>query len=206
VGAANGWLGEAESKRLVAEAGIAVPPGVQATDLAGCMSIAGEVGWPVALKLSGRGLRHKARVGALALDLGGEGELADAFARLGGLPEAAGAGYLVERMERPGVEAIVAARTDAVVPALVVGLGGASAEALDDVAIVPLPADPDRVVAALGTLRGAGAVAAAAPAIADVACRVGDLVLAGDLSLVELNPVSVANGRAVALDAVARVG
>ena len=49
---------------------------------------------------------------------------------------------LVEGMAEPGVELLVAARRDAVVPALVVGLGGIWTELLDDVAIVPLPASP----------------------------------------------------------------
>ncbi len=87
----NGWLGEAASKRLVAEAGIAVPPGGEAADLAGCAALAAQLGWPVALKLSGPAIRHKAQIGGLALGLGNEAELGDAFARLAALPEAAGA-------------------------------------------------------------------------------------------------------------------
>ena len=50
----------------------------------------------------------------------------------------------------------MAARRDAVVPALVVGLGGVWTEIHDDVAVVPLPATPERVEAALRSLRGAG--------------------------------------------------
>ena len=57
-------------------------------------------------------------------------------------------------MAPPGVQLLVAARADAVVPALVVGLGGIWAEALDDVAIVPLPADAERVEKAVLSLRG----------------------------------------------------
>ena len=48
-------------------------------------------------------------------------------------------------MSPPGVELLVAARGDGVVPALVVGLGGLWTEAYDDVAIVPLPATAERV-------------------------------------------------------------
>ena len=48
-------------------------------------------------------------------------------------------------MAPPGAELIVAVRRDAVVPALVIGLGGVYAEAFDDVAVVPLPATPARV-------------------------------------------------------------
>ena len=66
------------------------------------------------------------------------------------------AGILVEAMAAPGVELVVAARRDAVVPALVVGLGGVWTELLGDVAVIPLPATPERVAAALRSLRGAG--------------------------------------------------
>ena len=56
-------------------------------------------------------------------------------------------------MARPGAELIVSVRRDAVVPALVIGLGGGYAEVLDDVAIVPLPADPARVERASGSCK-----------------------------------------------------
>ena len=60
-------------------------------------------------------------------------------------------------MAPPGVELLVAARADAVVPALVIGLGGIWTEALDDVAVIPLPASPERVERGCsGSLRGAG--------------------------------------------------
>jgi acetyl-CoA synthetase len=203
------WLGEAEAKRLLEAAGVSVPAGNEATDLDGCLTIAADVGWPVALKLSGPAIQHKATIGALALNLGTEGELRIAFEGLSALPEAAteGASFLVERMEPVGIEVIVAAHADGVVPALVVGLGGSLAEALDDVAIVPLPADADRAVEALVSLRGAPALArepGAVEAIATLAEQVGALLLRSRLSLVELNPVSVSGGRAVALDAVIR--
>ena len=102
-----------------------------------------------------RPLQHKSDAGAIALDLGDVGAAAYAAARLMASPAAAGAKVIVERMAQLGIELFVAARSDAVVPALVVGLGGVWTEALDDVAIVPLPADPDRVEEALPGLRGA---------------------------------------------------
>ena len=110
---------------------------------------------------------HKTRSGALALGIasaGGARRRARAAGRAARAP--AGRDLLVERMAPPGLELIVAARADAVVPALVVGLGGAWAEALDDVAIVPLPAEPERVEAALRSLRGAALLSGAAAAVA----------------------------------------
>ena len=91
---------------------------------------------------------------------------------------------LVEAMAPPGVELLVSARRDAVVPVLVVGLGGVWTEALDDVAVVPLPADAARVERALRSLRAAPLLAGTrtgAPvdvaAAAALAARAGALLL-----------------------------
>jgi succinyl-CoA synthetase beta subunit len=197
-------MGEVEAKRVLAAADVAVPDGGEASDLDGCLAIADRVGWPVALKLSGPSIQHKAAVGALALNLGSAGELADAVKRLATLPEAVHASFLVERMAEPGVEAFVAARAAGVVPALVIGLGGALAEALNDVAIVPLPADRDRTIQAIASLRGAAVLADATEALATTAVQIGELLVEANLALIELNPVTVRDGRCVALDAVAR--
>ena len=138
-----------------------------------------------------------------------EEELRAAFERLSRLPEAqhGSSSLLVEAMQPAGLEVIVAARSDGVVPALVVGLGGVLAEALDDVAIIPLPANAQRIIEAIGRLRGANVLArdpGAIEAVVDVAERVGELLLKFRLSLIELNPVSIVDGSAVALDAVIR--
>jgi hypothetical protein len=105
-------------------------------------------------------------------------------------------------MASPGLELIVSVRRDAVVPALVIGLGGAYAELLDDVAVVPLPAGPERVEAALRELRGAALLAGAdLPAAARLASRLTELP---GLELVECNPVLVHNEGAVVVDAIAK--
>ena len=48
----------------------------------GCVASAKELGWPVALKLSGPALRHKTDSGALTLDIAGEADLRRARKRL----------------------------------------------------------------------------------------------------------------------------
>ena len=123
-------------------AGIPVPEGRIVADAEEAVAVAGEIGLPVALKLSSAAVQHKSDVGALELGLGDERTLREAHGRLAALEVAAEAEILIERMVEPGLEVIVAARGDAVVPALVIGLGGVWAEALDDVSIVPLPAEP----------------------------------------------------------------
>ena len=93
-------------------------------------------------------------------------------------------------------------RWDAVVPALVIGLGGGYAEVLDDVAIVPLPADPVRVEHAIRQLKGAALVGKAdLPAAARLATGLTHLT---GLELIECNPVLVHNEGAVVVDAIAK--
>ncbi len=207
------WRSEADAKRLLREAGLAVPAGGQAFDAGGAAAAAWELGFPVALKLSSPSLLHKSEAGALALDLGDPETVRAAAERLLSLPEAAGATLLVERMvdRRGGVELLFAAHRDGVVPALAVGLGGIWAEALDDVAIVPLPASPARVEHALRSLqaspvllRARGGRPLALPAAAKFGAALGDLLLAESLQLLEVNPALLTPTACIALDALAR--
>jgi len=115
-------------------------------------------------------------------------------------------------MAPPGVELLVAARRDAVVPALVVGLGGTWTELLDDAAIMPLPASAARVEQALRSLRAAGVLTGARggtavdlPALVALAAAAGELLLSEPLELLELNPVIAMASGAVAVDALARL-
>ncbi len=210
---ADGWLDEIEAKELLRAAGIAVPEGRVVASEDECAAATGELGGSVALKLCRPHLLHKAEAGAVALDLGSEQEVRAAYRQLASTPAADGARMLVERMAAPGVELLVAARADAVVPALVVGLGGVWTEALDDVAIVPLPADARRVEAAILSLRGAAALAGDRGrepvdlrAVATLAAAIGGLLLESGLDLLELNPVVAHREGCVALDALAHTG
>ena len=212
-GDASEWMGEAAAKRLLSDGGIPVPEGVELElgDEDGCVAAASKLGWPVALKLSGRAVRHKTDTGALALGIAAEEDLRRALGRLVALPEADGASLLVERMAEPGIELLISARADAIVPVVTVGLGGIWTEALRDVAVIPLPADAPRVAEGMRSLRGAdllrggrGGEAFDFDAAADLATRLGDLLLERRLELIELNPVVVHRQGCVALDALAR--
>jgi len=203
------WLAEHEAKALLRGLGVPVVPGRVARDEDDALAVAGQVGWPVALKRSVAGLRHKTEAGALALGVADEATLRREYRRLA----AGGGAVLVEAMAAGAVELIVAARRDAVVPALVIGMGGMWAELLDDAAVVPLPATPARVAAAIRSLRGApllsggrGRTPLAVDAAAELAARAGDVLLAEGLELLELNPVLVSPHGALALDAVVREG
>jgi acetyl-CoA synthetase len=208
---ANGrrWLSEHEAKELVRSAGIPVVDGRLVASEEDAVVALSELGGHVAVKLSAPSLQHKADLGALFLDVATEDAVRHAHRRLTALA-IDGADVLVERMAPPGAELIVAARADAVVPALVVGAGGIWTEALGDAAVVPLPATPERVEAAIGGLRaaalfsgGRGRPALDVSAAARLAAAAGDLLLRHGLELLELNPVLVHERGALAVDAVA---
>ncbi len=210
---ADGWIDEIEAKELLAAAGLAVPEGRVVASADECAAAADELGGPIAVKVASPGLLHKSDVDGLRLDVRTVDQAREAFRDLSSSPAAEGGRMLAERMAPRGVELLVAARADAVVPALAVGLGGVWAEALDDVAIVPLPADAERVEAAIGSLRGAAVLAGGrgrAPtdvrAAASMAASIGSLMLESGLALIELNPVVVHRDGCVAVDAVARRG
>ena len=209
--AANGsrWLSEHEAKELLRAASLPVVDGRLVSSEEDAVVALAELGGHVAVKLSGASLQHKADVGALFLDVRTEDAVRKAHRDLTEL-RVGGARVLVERMAPPGTELLVAARADAVVPCLVVGAGGVWTEALNDAAVVPLPATPDRVEAALRPLRaaalftgGRGRPALDVGAAARLAAAAGDLLLSSGLELLELNPVLVHEQGAVAVDAVA---
>jgi acetyl-CoA synthetase len=211
--APGAWLDEVQAKALLARAGIPVPRGRVAADEDEAVDIAGRLGRPIALKLVSAGLRHKTDSGALALGLEGERHVRWAYRDVVRAAGDAPARVLVEAMAPPGLELLVSARRDAVVPVLTVGLGGVHAEVLSDAAVIPLPADAERVERALLRLRGAalltGARTGAAVDVAGaarLAARAGELLLEGDLELLELNPVLVHSRGAIAVDALARAG
>jgi acetyl-CoA synthetase len=208
-GGHDGWLAEHEAKRLLRAARLPVVDGRLVADEDDAAAALAELGAPVALKLSSPSLRHKTEAGALVLDVRAEPELRAAHRRLVGLG-LDGADVLVERMAPPGAELLVAARLEGVVPNLVIAAGGLWTELLGDAAVVPLPADAERVEAAIRSLRaaplftgGRGRPALDVAAAARLAASVGELLLGADLALIELNPVFVHEQGVTVVDALA---
>ena len=106
---------------------------------------------------------------------------------------------------------LVSATRAGVVPALVIGTGGIWTELMQDVVVIPLPAEPARIGDALRSLTsypmlagGRGRRTSRVGALCDLASAVGRALVDDGLSLVELNPVIVTETSAVAVDAVVR--
>lgn len=135
-------LSEYESKRLLADAGIPIPQERLVASADEAVKAAEEQGYPVVLKLCGRGIAHKTERNLVRLDLGSAEEVRqhaeDLLARR--QADEADAGVLVQAMV-PGRRELIAGllRDPQFGPCVMFGLGGIFAELVGDVAFAVAP-------------------------------------------------------------------
>ncbi|MDI3387633.1 acetate--CoA ligase family protein [Streptomyces sp. B-S-A8] len=195
-------------RELLASYGLGFPAAEFVTDADAAVAAAHRTGYPLALKAMG--LAHKTEAGGVALGVAGEDGLRAAFARMRARTGAAR--YAVEAMASPpyAVELIVGVRRDpAFGPVAMVGVGGVTAELLADTAVALAPLTPGRARALLLSLRHAplltgwrGAPPVHLDAAAAALCAVARAGAAHpELSELEVNPLLVHPGGAIALDA-----
>ncbi|MDO4705462.1 MAG: acetate--CoA ligase family protein [Comamonadaceae bacterium] len=208
---------EYEAKRLLAPAGIPFGPGRLATSADEAIAIAAELGYPVALKAQAARLSHKSDAGGVLLNLGDEAALRAAWAQLHANVAQYDAslqleGVLVEAMGQRGLELIIGARNDPQWgPAILIGLGGVTAEVMRDVRLIDADLSHADILAEINQLQAAallhgyrGAPRLDVHALADVVLRLGQ-ILRGTPAIreIDLNPVVLyPQGQgAIALDA-----
>jgi len=219
----EGWLNEARAKAFLRACGLPTPRGVLAGAGDAPAAIAGEIGFPVALKVIDDRIPHRTPYGLLQLDLADAGAVERAAALMRDrlarhFPQCVDAPLLVEGMTAAGIDLFVAASTDPECgPMLVIGLGGFLLEVVRDVVAVPLPPRAGEVAArladsAIGRFLASrsGDLFGGVAALARLAETIGDLYVAaaGRLSLIELNPVRLVAGadQPVILDALIATG
>lgn len=139
-------LSEAEAKELLAAAGVPVTETRVASSADEAAAIAGELGYPVVLKIVSPDIAHKSDVGGVALGFEDADAVREGYEAMlarvqDAAPGAAIAGISVQRQAEPGTEVIIGSTTDPQFgPVMMFGLGGVFVEVLKDVAfrIVPL--------------------------------------------------------------------
>jgi acyl-CoA synthetase (NDP forming) len=202
---------EHDVKRWVAGFGVPVPRGVVALSPDAVEAAAAELRPPLVVKAFRPGLVHKSDAGAVRLGCASPAEAARVAAELSALSPT---GYLVEEQAPPGVELVVGAINDPTFgPAVLLGLGGIWAEALDDTVLRLAPITGDDAVAMIDGLRGRavlhggrGQPAIDRAALIRVLLAVGGadgiaVALGGELGEFELNPVIATAEGAIAVDA-----
>ena len=208
-------LGEGEAKAVLAGHGVPVVAERRAETPGAAVAAARALGYPVAVKLAGRGLAHKTELGGVALRLETPVAVRRAATRLleaGRRSRVADAHLLVQPMI-DGVELLVGARRDpAFGPLVVLGTGGVDVETLGDVAVRLLPVTATDVRAMLGEVRGAAALGGSrGRPPADIDALVAAVLAVArcladappDVTEIEVNPLMVgrAGTGAVAVDA-----
>ncbi len=202
-------LSEAEGKAILAAHGVPVPRGAKAASPDAAADEARVLGFPVVLK--GLGHAHKTEAGAVALNLASDEAVHAAATRIGGNA------FLIEEMVTGAVAEILVGviRDPAHGFVMTLGAGGVLAEIMGDTASLILPASEAEIATALHNLRIApllhgyrgkppadmAALVAAIRAVQDCA-----IAHAGALIELEINPLIATADRAVAVDALIRLG
>jgi acyl-CoA synthetase (NDP forming) len=199
-------LTEAESKEILAAAGLPVTREKLARDADEAVRIAAEIGGPVALKIQSRDIPHKSDVGGVHLGARTAEEVRAAAQRVldnsrKHCPDAAIDGVLVAEMVEDGVEFILGMTHDETFgPLVVCGAGGVTVEIFKDAAVLLPPFTPQEVAAALCSLKVSklldgfrGAAPRDIDALVDCCVRFGQFVSAtdGQFAAIDLNPVFV---------------
>ena len=150
--ACSGRLTEHRAKAMLADYGIRVTRERIATSSASALSIAAEIGYPVALKISSPDIPHKTEARAVRVGLRTPEQVASAYEEITSNarsfePTARLDGVLVQEMISGGVETIAGVVNDERFgPAIMFGLGGVFTEVLRDFVfrICPISRDDAR--------------------------------------------------------------
>ncbi|MET7996051.1 acetate--CoA ligase family protein [Amycolatopsis sp. NPDC005232] len=204
-------VAEHEVHRLLAEAGFDVLRGETAHSAEEAGALAEKLGFPVVLKALSPQITHRAAVGLVRLSVGDRATAEQTYRELAARTEALGAdllGVLVQQSAVGGTELLVSGFRDPVFgPVVSCGAGGVATELIDDVSFALAPLDEAAALALLRRLRTTGkskglsleeAGAQAVAFLVRFSRFVENLPWPG--FVLELNPVSVTAGRAVALD------
>jgi acyl-CoA synthetase (NDP forming) len=133
-------LTEAESKAALGAIGLPVTRERLAASVEDAVTIAQEIGFPVALKVQAPALVHKTEAGGIALNLRDADAVRAGFDRLATAWPGDMDGILVQEMVRGGIEVFLGMHRDAALgPVIVLGPGGVHVDLFADAMTLRLP-------------------------------------------------------------------
>jgi acyl-CoA synthetase (NDP forming) len=208
-------LMEVDSKALLALYGAPVTRETMCRSADEAVAAAAKIGGKVALKVMSYALPHKSDVGGVRLGLSGDEDVRAGYAGLladvaRNAPDARIEGVLVQEMAPARLEILCGMTRDPVFgPIVAVGLGGVMVEILGEAALLPVPFDALDVKQALEGLLGGRLLSSSRGLKADELDAVTRLALAlgqaalelPEIAEIDVNPVRVADGAALAADA-----
>ncbi len=140
-------LGEVEAREVLEAYGLRVPRATLAHSPEEAVKLAGEIGYPVVMKIASPDILHKSDIGAVKVGLGKPGDVRDAYELIEYRaqrhnPDAEIWGVLVQQMIVGGKEVIIGMSRDPQFgPMLMFGLGGIYVEVMKDVVFRIAPID-----------------------------------------------------------------
>jgi acetyltransferase len=199
-------IGDAEAREIQVAYGLTIPRSQLAPTADEAVKIAGEIGYPVVLKIASPDILHKTDVGGVKVGLRSAGEVRDAFDLMTYraqryVPDARLWGCLVQQMAPGGgMEILVGMNRDPQFgPLVTFGLGGIYVETLKDVTFRIAPFSPQEAQEMLREIRThalldgvRGQPPADKAAIVDTLLRIGQLVTDfPEIVELDINPVIV---------------
>jgi acetyltransferase len=192
-----------EAQRIMDAVGIANPESNIARSLEEAIKFAGDIGYPVVMKVVSRDIVHKSDAGGVALDIDNVEEVADAYEAIMQncrrfKADAQIEGIEVSQQVSPGVETIVGARRDlSFGPIVMFGLGGIYVEVMKDIAFRAFPlsrGEANRMISEIKTypllLGVRGEKRKDIDMLADAVLRVGTIIKKfPEISDIEINPL-----------------
>ncbi len=214
---------EAEAKRLLTDAGLAVAPEAACATAEAAVRAAEQIGYPVVMKILSPDILHKTEIGGVALDIADAAAVRETFDLLiaraaKAKPNARIEGVIVARQLSCGVECIMGINNDPIFgPIAMFGLGGIFTEVLKDVVFRRCPFGEDAALEMIGGIRGAAVLRGARgrppadiKALAAMLSKLSAFAVQAGSSLksIDLNPVlAMPEGQgAYALDALIEIG
>jgi acetate---CoA ligase (ADP-forming) len=211
-----GTSGEAATLRWLSACGLPAVSHRLASSRDEALNAATSFGYPVVLKIADGAVLHKTDVGGVRAGLLGPDDVAASFADLMRAQESArggepAAGVVVEP-QLSGIEVLLGVRRDhSLGPFVVFGSGGVLAELVADAGVAAAPLSPTdagelirsaRIGRLLDGYRGrAGVDVGALDALAAFIVALSDLAVRHpELTELDLNPVMVGSGAAIAVD------
>ncbi|MFC2099980.1 acetate--CoA ligase family protein [Candidatus Bipolaricaulota bacterium] len=192
-----------EAAQVAEHLGLNMPNSILARSLDEAVRAAGEIGYPVVMKIVSKDIVHKSDSGGVALDLENTSEVVDAYQAIlrscrAHVPDAVIDGIEVVEMVRPGVEMIVGARQDpSFGPVVMIGLGGIYVEVMKDISFRAAPVGRSTAREMIADLRSyplllgvRGESRKDIDAIADVVVKLSHLIdQCREVADIEVNPL-----------------
>ena len=199
-------LSEYESLNYLKAHGVAIPPQAVAATADEAVKAAGNLGYPLSVKIHSADIQHKSDVGGVKLNIRDEAELRLAFETVmdncrKNAPDAKLEGVLLKPMLKAGVEMIIGVNNDKDFgPMIMVGMGGVFVELFKDVQLAPAPLTREQAKKMLESLNSypllngyRGNPVCDKEALADMLVSISEMAAKGKDSIKELdiNPVFV---------------